>query len=126
MYNVRIREHIMIAHSLPSKVFGPAQNMHGATYVVDADFQSPNVDENNIVIDIGLASEVLKEVLQPLAYQNLDELPQFKEHLTTTEFLAQYIHSQMAKALQGKFSGQLKITLGESHVAWAGFSGAVS
>ena len=77
MYNVRIREHIMIAHSLPSKVFGPAQNMHGATYVVDADFQSENVDENNIVIDIGLASEVLKEVLQPLAYQNLDELPQF-------------------------------------------------
>lgn len=116
----------MIAHSLPSKVFGPAQNMHGATYVVDADFQSVEVDENNIVIDIGLATEVLKEVLQPLAYQNLDELPPFKGLLTTTEFLANYIHGQMAKALAGKFVGNLKITLGESHVAWAGYEGPVA
>lgn len=115
----------MIAHSLPNEVFGPAQNMHGATYVVDAEFQSPEVDAHNIVIDIGVATKVLQEVLQPLAYQNLDELPQFKGHLTTTEYLANYIHGQMATALKGLFVGQLTITLGESHVAWAGYSGAV-
>ena len=125
MYHVRIREHIMIAHSLPSEVFGPAQQMHGATYVVDAEFTRSAVDANNIVIDIGLATEVLQKVLKPLAYQNLDALPQFNGHLTTTEFLAHYIHGQMATALQGHFSGTLKITLGESHVAWAGFEGAV-
>lgn len=125
MYSVRIREHMMIAHSLPRDVFGPAQRMHGATYVVDAEFQCKAVNEDNIVVDIGLASEVLKKVLLPLAYQNLDELPQFKNQLTTTEYLANYIHQQMAKAIAGFFTGNLKITLGESHVAWAGFEGKV-
>lgn len=125
MYSVRIREHVMIAHSLPREVFGPAQRMHGATYVVDAEFQCKEVNENNIVVDIGLATEVLRTVLLPLAYQNLDELPQFKDKLTTTEFLANYIHQQVAKAVAGFFTGKLKITLGESHVAWAGFEGKV-
>jgi len=125
MFTVKIREHIMIAHSLPSPVFGPAQNMHGATYVVDAAFRSPQLDANNIVIDIGLATQILKDVLKELAYQNLDELPQFAGKLTTTEFLAHYIHSQMGKALQGTFNGDLEITLGESHVAWAGYAAPV-
>lgn len=115
----------MIAHSLPSEAFGPAQNLHGATYVVDAMFSSPTVDENNIVIDIAIAHEVLKDVLQPLRYQNLDDLPQFDGKLTTTEFLAHYIHRQIGVAVKDSFSGTLKVTLGESHVAWAAYEGAI-
>jgi 6-pyruvoyltetrahydropterin/6-carboxytetrahydropterin synthase len=122
MYSVRIRKHMMIAHSLPSPAFGPAQNLHGATYVVDANFRTPELDENNIVIDIDLASRLLEKVLQPLNYQNLDDLPQFAGKLTTTEFLAAYIHGQLAKELVGSFSGDLEITLGESHVAWASYA----
>ena len=125
MYSVTIRDHIMIAHSLPSEAFGPAQHLHGATYVVDACFSAPEVDENNIVIDIALAHEILKEVLQPLAYQNLDDLPQFKGKLTTTEFLARYIHNQIGQAVAGKFEGGLKVTLGESHVAWAAYEAPI-
>lgn len=121
MYSVRIRRHIMIAHSLPSPAFGPAQRLHGATYVVDAEFFRKQLDANNIVIDIGLATEKLGEVLQPLEYQNLDELPQFSGELTTTEFLCRYIHGQLSRAVRDEFAGSLKITLGESHVAWATF-----
>lgn len=116
---------MMIAHSLPSPAFGPAQNLHGATYIVDAEFSKETLDENNIVIDIDIATKTLRKVLQPLAYQNLDSLPQFKDKLTTTEFLAKYIHQQIAEVLKGAFSGQLKVTLGESHVAWASFQQAV-
>ncbi|MEL6637401.1 MAG: 6-carboxytetrahydropterin synthase [Bacteroidota bacterium] len=123
MYTVKIREHIMIAHSLPDPVFGPAQNLHGATYVVDAEFQRPELDEHQIVIDIGLASELLRKVLAPLAYQNLDDLPQFTGALTTTEYLARYIHDQLVGALDGSFPGSLKVILGESHVAWASYQG---
>ena len=125
MYSVKIRDHIMIAHSLPNEVFGPAQSMHGATYVVDAEFFSKDLNEHNVVVDIALASNILKLVLVPLAYQNLDEVPEFKGHLTTTEFLANYIHRQMALALAGQFTGDLKITLGESHIAWASFEDRV-
>ena len=125
MYSVRIRDHIMIAHSLPDPAFGPAQQMHGATYVVDAEFKSPGLNAVNVVIDIGLAHEVLKSVLAPLAYQNLDALPQFSGQLTTTEFLARYIHGEVARQVQDEFSGTLTITLGESHVAWAGYEGRV-
>lgn len=116
---------MMIAHSLPSEAFGPAQQMHGATYVVDATFMAPKLDENNIVIDIAIAHEVLKAVLDPLRYQNLDELAQFKGHLTTTEFLARYIHEQICQQISPNFKGKLKVTLGESHVAWAGYEGEV-
>ena len=125
MFSVRIRHHIMIAHSLPSPAFGPAQKLHGATYVVDAAFKSKKLDKNNIVIDIGLATDILKEVLQPLEYQNLDALKVFKGKLTTTEFLAQYIHKEIAKKVKGNFKGKLAVTLGESHVAWAGYEGKV-
>lgn len=125
MYTVKIREHIMIAHSLPSEAFGPAQNLHGATYVVDAEFKTENLDENNIVLDIGIATDVLKQALVPLNYQNLDDLPQFKNKLTTTEFLAKYIHDEIARALKGQISAILKVTLGESHVAWASYEGAM-
>ncbi|MEM7370097.1 MAG: 6-carboxytetrahydropterin synthase [Bacteroidota bacterium] len=125
MFAVKIRDHMMIAHSLPSEAFGPAQKLHGATYVVDAEFSSPNLDENNIVIDIDIAHKTLAKVLGPLKYQNLDDLPQFQGKLTTTEFLARYIHEQVAAVVAGQFSGGLKITLGESHVAWASYEATV-
>jgi 6-pyruvoyltetrahydropterin/6-carboxytetrahydropterin synthase len=125
MYAVSIRDSMMIAHSLPSEAFGPAANMHGATYTVDAEFRSEQLDENSIVIDIAIAHEVLAEALAPLKYQNLDELPQFKGILTTTEFLANYLHQQIAAKVKGRFQGSLKVTLHESHVAWASFEGSI-
>jgi 6-pyruvoyl-tetrahydropterin synthase len=126
MFSVRVRDHIMIAHSLPDTFFGPAANMHGATYVVDAEFSTAVLDRHNVVIDIGMAHQVLKQVLSKLNYKNLDQLPEFQGHLTTTEFLAQHIHEQVSLAITGKFDGNLKITLGESHVAWASFESPVS
>lgn len=115
----------MIAHSLKSEAFGPAQQLHGATYVVDAEFMSKKLDENNIVIDIDLASKTVKKAISPLNYKNLDEIKAFKGKLTTTEFLAHYIHQQVAKAVKKQFKGKLRITLGESHVAWASYEGKV-
>jgi 6-pyruvoyltetrahydropterin/6-carboxytetrahydropterin synthase len=125
MFFVTVRDHIMIAHSLKGAVFGPAQRMHGATYVVDAEFRSDSIDANNIVIDIGLASHALKEALTPLAYRNLDDLPQLAGQVTTTEFLARHIHGELAKRVSGAFSGTLKVTLLESHVAAAGYEAPV-
>lgn len=123
MYSIRIRDHIMIAHSLKGEVFGPAQKMHGATYVVDVVFKSTVLSSDGIVYDIGKAHEDLKSILTPLNYQNLDKLPQFKDKVTTTEFLAKYIHDEMKQLLQNEFNGFLEVTLGESHVAWASYSG---
>lgn len=125
MYNVKIRDHIMIAHSLPHPFFGPAQNMHGATYVVDVSFFQKELDPHNVVIDIGKAHEVTKEILAPLSYQNLDEHPDMQGDITTTEYIAKYIHGQLAKKLSGVFSGLVRVTLGESHVAWAGYEGEI-
>ena len=121
MYAVKVRDHFMIAHSLQNEAFGPAQNLHGATYVVDAEFQSDTLDENNVVIDIDLATNLLQQVLAPLNYQNLDEVEIFNGKLTTTEFLAYFIHQEIAKIMAGIFTGNLKITLQESHIAWASF-----
>jgi 6-pyruvoyl-tetrahydropterin synthase len=123
MYTVEIRDHIMIAHSLKGDIFGPAQNMHGATFVVDAVFISKKLDENNIVIDIGVAHQKLKEVLKPLNYKNLDEMPEFKDKITTTEFLAKYIHDRLKEKTASLFEGRIQIILGESHVAKASYSG---
>lgn len=125
MYSIRIRDHIMIAHSLPDPYFGPASQMHGATYVVDAEFFALELNEHNVVMDIGYAHQVLKEVLTQLNYQNLDKLPVFQDQLTTTEHLASYIHRQLATRVRGHFQGKLKVTLGESHIAWASFEAAV-
>ena len=123
MYTVKIRNHVMIAHSLRGEVFGPAQNMHGATYIVDAVFYSNSLDSNNIVIDIGIAHRALKDVLAPLNYKNLDEVPDFVDQVTTTEYLAKYIHDKMKEKTSCIFSGRIQITLGESHVAWASYTG---
>lgn len=125
MYFVTVRDHIMVAHSLRGEVFGPAQRMHGATYVVDAEFRSQQLDANNIVIDIGFATTLLRQALEPLSYQNLDELPAFANVVTTTEFLARHIHEQVAARAAGAFKGSLKVTLLESHVAAAGYEAQV-
>lgn len=121
MYHVTVRDSIMIAHSLPHPFFGPAQNMHGATFVVDVTFKSEELDEHNVVIDIGLAQNVIKEVLSPLSYQNLDALEIFNGQLTTTEFIAKYIHDEVKNKVSSFFKGTIAVNLGETHSAWAGF-----
>jgi len=132
MFSVEVREHIMIAHSFKGAVFGPAQALHGATFVVDAAFMSKALDENGIVVDIGCAQTVLKELLQPLNYCNLDELPMFKGINTTTEFLTKYIHDELAKAVKegrlGRKSSELhaiRVSISESHVARAWYESAL-
>ena len=115
----------MIAHSLPGTFFGPAAQLHGATYVIDASFRSETLDEHNVVIDIGMATRVLEEVAASLGYRNLDDDPRFGGALTTTEFLAHWIHGQVASQVGGTFRGTLQITLHESHVASAAYEGPV-
>lgn len=123
MYTVKVRNSIMIAHSLPNEFFGPAQNMHGATYVVDVTFSSKELDSHNVVIDIGKAKDVSKQILSELNYSNLDELPQFKGKLTTTEFIAKYIHDKIKENTASFFKGKISVCLGETHDAWASYSG---
>ncbi|MBD8891238.1 6-pyruvoyl trahydropterin synthase family protein [Roseibium litorale] len=124
MFAVEVRDHIMIAHSLPRPVFGPAQGMHGATFVVDAAFFTKDVDEDGLAVDIGAATEVLGAVLKPLNYQNLDEVELFRGKVTTTEVIAKHIFDQLAEAVRDKKLGEgshricrLKVTLHESHAA---------
>jgi len=132
MYAVEVRDHIMIAHSLPGEFFGPAQGLHGATFVVDVAFFCETLGPNAVVVDIGRAHEVLKTVLGSLNYRNLDELPQFKGKLTTTEALARYIFDRFGEALKKNELGEdskgvskIRVTLHESHVARAWFEGSV-
>ncbi|SEN05565.1 6-pyruvoyl-tetrahydropterin synthase [Palleronia salina] len=131
MFAVEVRDHIMIGHSLPSPVFGPAQGMHGATFTVDAAFFTEDIDEHGLVVDIGLATEGLSKVLEPLRYQNLDEVPEFKGKFTTTEFLCRHIFDGMAEFVkQGHLKDggrlrKLRILLHESHVARAWYEGEV-
>lgn len=124
MFAVEVRDHMMIAHSLSRPVFGPAQGLHGATFVVDAAFFTADLDENGLAIDIGLATEVLKEALAPLNYQNLDTLEIFSGKVTTTEFLAKHLFDRIAEAIRDGRLGEgsqrirkLRIMLHESHVA---------
>jgi 6-pyruvoyl-tetrahydropterin synthase len=125
MFAVEVRDHIMIAHSLPSPVFGPAQGMHGATFTVDAAFFTADIDTHGLVVDIGLAVEALSAALAPLRYKNLDEVPAFKGKFTTTEFLCKHIFDALAAAARSGALGdggrvrRLRITLGESHMARA-------
>ena len=116
-----VRDHILIAHSLSSKTFGPAQKLHGATYIIDLEFARKELDGDNIVIDIGLASRILSEVSSELNYRNLDEMKQFKYEITTTEFLARYIHEKIRIRIESIFRGFMKVTLHESHLAWASY-----
>ena len=126
MFTIEVRDHIMIAHSFRGAVFGPAQALHGATFVVDAAFVADTLDLNGIVLDIGRAHEALKAVLKPLNYRNLDEVPEFRGKNTTTEFLTKHIYDQLAAAARGNGLGRpgrelksIRITISESHVARA-------
>ena len=130
MYAVEVRDRIMIAHSLPDAFFGPAQNLHGASLVVDVAFFCEELSAKNVVVDIGAAGDVLKAALQPLAYQNLDALAQFKGKLTTTEYLCRYIFDAIAKAAsagdlgeEGRRLAKIRVTLQETDVARAAFEG---
>ncbi len=128
MFSVTIRDHMMIAHSLRGDVFGPAQRLHGATYVVDATFRSEALDDDNIVVDIGRATDELHAVVGTLSYRNLDDEPDFAGVTTTTEVLARAIADRLAeRVLAGAFGEAAKglagitVTLHESHVAWASY-----
>lgn len=128
MYTVGVRDHFMIAHSLSGEMFGPAQRLHGATFVVDVEFRRSELDAGGVVIDIGLASQALHEVLAALNYRNLDAEPHFAGRNSTTEALAQAIHERLAARIRAGGLGpgalgvrSLSVTLHESHVAWASF-----
>jgi len=126
MYSVKVRDHLFIAHSLSHPSFGRAQNLHGATYVVDLIIYAKNLLENNIAIDIDLATKILKECLDKLNFQNLDEQKEFEDNLTTTEFLAEFIVNTIISKLNDNSQDianlhSVKIILNESHVASASF-----
>ena len=125
MFAVEVRDHVMIAHSLPDPAFGPAQGLHGATYVVDAAFFAASLDACGIVVDIGAATEALAATLAPLRYANLDTLPAFAGRISTTEVICRHVFDGLAAAVRdGRIGGEgrpsrLRVTLHESHVARA-------
>jgi 6-pyruvoyltetrahydropterin/6-carboxytetrahydropterin synthase len=130
MYSIRVRDHFMIAHSFKGEVFGPAQNVHGATYVVDVEFMRRELDDDGVVVDIGRASQILHVVLAELNYRNLDDEPAFQGRNTTTEFLAFVIFERIAAEIESGSLGDgahglasLRVTLNESHVASASYEG---
>ena len=133
MYTVCVRDHFMIAHSFNGEVFGIAQNLHGATYVVDVELRRPRLDQDGIVVDIGRASDALRGIVSGLNYRNLDEESAFKGNNTTTEFLARVIFDRMVVKIRAGALGvtieelaSMRVTLHESHVAWAAFEGELS
>jgi 6-pyruvoyl-tetrahydropterin synthase len=128
LFSVTVRDHLMVAHSFRGEAFGPAQRLHGATFVVDATFRRPELDSDNIVVDIGLATRELNAVLADLNYRNLDEVPEFAGVNTTTEFLAKVIADRLADRVRAGALGEqargltgITVTLHESHVAWASY-----
>jgi 6-pyruvoyl-tetrahydropterin synthase len=121
MFSVTVRDHMMIAHSFRGDVFGPAQRLHGATYVVDATFKRTALDADNLVVDIGRAAEQLHAVLAGLSYRNLDDEPDFAGVNTSTEALAQVVADRLAERAQDWGLDGLVVTLHESHVAWASY-----
>jgi 6-pyruvoyl-tetrahydropterin synthase len=138
MYAVSVRDHFMIAHSFRGEVFGPAQRLHGATYVVDLELRRPSLDVDGIVVDIGLATQVLREELAALNFRNLDDLPEFVGRNTTTEFLARELFDRIAARIAAGALGphalpgpdgtgltQMRVTLNESHAAWASYEGTL-
>jgi 6-pyruvoyl-tetrahydropterin synthase len=121
VFSVTVRDHIMVAHSFRGEVFGPAQRLHGATFVVDATFKRAELDADNIVVDIGLASQHLHAICAELNYRNLDDEPAFAGVNTTTELLAKVIADRLADRLGDAGLTGLLVTLHESHVAWASY-----
>ena len=132
MFSITVRDHMMVAHSLRGAVFGPAQRLHGATFVVDATFRRPDLDADGIVVDIGLATEQLRDVLGALSYRNLDDEPDFAGVNTSTEFLAKVVADRLADRVGSGALGPgaagltgIAVTLHESHVAWASYERAL-
>jgi 6-pyruvoyltetrahydropterin/6-carboxytetrahydropterin synthase len=132
VYSVTVRGHMMIAHSFTGEVFGPAQKLHGATYVVDVEFRRPDLDTNGIVVDIGRASQTVNTILSGLGFRNLDDEADFKGRNTTTEFLARVIYDRVCQAIARGDLGagastieSVRVTLHESHIASASFDGRV-
>jgi 6-pyruvoyl-tetrahydropterin synthase len=131
MFGVTVRDHMMVAHSFTGEVFGPAQKLHGATFVVDATFRGSDLDADGILVDIGRATEVLKEVVGALSYRNLDDEPAFAGTNTTTEVLARHVADRLAERIASGDLGAaehvsgLVVTLHESHVAWASYERAL-
>ena len=132
MYGVEVRDHVMLAHSIPGEVFGPAQGLHGATYVIDVCFMADELSSDGIVVDIGRAHDVLAGALGPLRYANLDEAEAFRGQRTTTEFLCRWVFDRVAAAAHGGELGpgsenvqRLRVTLNESHVARAWYEAAL-
>lgn len=132
MFAVEVRDHIMIAHSFRGAIFGPAQALHGATFVIDAAFMAETLDANGIVIDIGRAHEALKSTLASLNYSNLDDVAAFKGVNTTTEFLTKHVYDRLADAARegklgrpGRELKAIRVTLSESHVARAWYEAAL-
>ena len=128
MYAVEVREHIMIAHSFRGELFGPAQAVHGATFVVDVAFFREDLTQDGVIVDIGRAGEALKRALAPLNYRNLDEVPELAGRNTTTEVLARLIADRLAGRVEGGGLGdsasglaRIGVTLRESHIAWASY-----
>jgi 6-pyruvoyl-tetrahydropterin synthase len=134
MFALTVRDHIMVAHSFRGEIFGPAQKLHGATFIVDLELRREGLDDEGLIADIGALTELLREVLRPINYVNLDELPQFAGKNTTTEFLAREIHSAASRRIVDGALGagtasafhSLKVSLGESHVAWASYEAPLS
>jgi len=132
MYTVSVRDHMMIAHSFRGETFGPAQRLHGATYVVDVAFVAGSLDADGVVVDIGRASEVLRATMGQFSFKNLDDLAEFRGQNTTTEYLARVVFDRIAEAIARGDLGPsarrvrtLRVTLHESHVAWAAYEGAL-
>ncbi|GGZ00908.1 6-pyruvoyl trahydropterin synthase family protein [Streptomyces olivaceoviridis] len=128
MFSITVRDHMMVAHSFRGEVFGPAQRLHGATFVVDATFRRPDLDDDNIVVDIGLATAELGKVVGALNYRNLDDEEQFQQINTSTEYLAKVIADRLVERIQAGALGEgargiheVAVTLHESHIAWASY-----
>jgi 6-pyruvoyl-tetrahydropterin synthase len=128
VFSVTVRDHMMVAHSFRGEVFGPAQRLHGATFVVDATFRRPELDADNIVVDIGLAAQQLGEVVGELSYRNLDDEPAFAGINTSTEWLAKLVADRLAERVHRGALGEgarglagIMVTLHESHIAWASY-----
>jgi 6-pyruvoyl-tetrahydropterin synthase len=126
MFGVTVRDHVMIAHSFDGEVFGPAQRLHGATYVIDATFRGPSLGPDGILVDIGFAATELKDVLAGVNYRNLDDEDEFKGSNTSTEALARWVADRLAERFAGveELTG-LVVTLHESHIAWASYERAL-
>jgi 6-pyruvoyl-tetrahydropterin synthase len=132
MYSLTVADHVMIAHSFKGEEFGPAQRVHGATFVVEAEFRAPALDRLNLLIDIVAAKEELRRVLDSFDYWNLDELPQFQGINTTTEYMCRHIHDLLAASIRagklgegGKAVTSLKVLLRENPLAWAAYDAPV-